>query len=237
MSDKQNITYKKQILIIYAVLTIVTLAVFWPVTQHEFSSDVENTYVTGNPYVQSGITLDGIRWAFSNTTWSRFWHPLTWLSLMLDYQIYGLNAFGYNLTNLILHILSTLLLFRLFNRMTGDIMKSAFVAALFAIHPLRIDLFASIHRRKDFLSLFFSMLTLCLYVYYTEKPVIKRYLAVIFSFVCALMSKPMVVTLPVIMILLDYWPLGRFKNQKGNFIFWQLKEKMFFFFYQPFFQL
>jgi len=225
MLAKINITHQKQILIVYAVLTIITLAVFWPVTQHEFSSEVEVTCVTGNTYVQSGITLEGIRWAFSNT-WVRFWHPLTWISLMLDYQIHGLNAFGYNLTNLILHILSTLLLFRLFHRMTGDIWKSAFIAALFAIHPLRMELFTSIHRRRDFLSIFFLMLTLCLYVYYTEKPVTKRYLAVLFSFICALMSKPMVVTLPVIMILLDYWPLRRFQARKGTFIFWQLKEKI-----------
>jgi protein O-mannosyl-transferase len=228
MLNKININPEKQILIVYAVLTIITLSVFWPVTQHEFSNADEAFHITENYYVQSGITLDGIRWAFSNT-WVRLWHPLTWLSLMLDSQIYGLNAFGYNLTNILLHIMSTLLLFWLFNRMTGDIWKSAFIAALFALHPLQLDLFDSIHRRKDFLSAFFWMLTLCLYVYYTEKPVIKRYLFVLFSFICALMSKPMVVTLPVIMILLDYWPLGRFQSRKVSLIFRQFKEKIPFF--------
>jgi protein O-mannosyl-transferase len=228
MLNKLNISPKKQILIVYASLTIITLAGFWQVTQHEFNNADEAFHVTENYYVQSGITLDGIRWAFSNT-WARFWHPLTWLSLMLDYQIYGLNAFGYNLTNIILHVMSTLLLFWLFNRMTGDIWKSAFIAALFALHPLQLILFGSIHRRKDFLSAFFWMLTLCLYVYYTEKPVIKRYMAVCFSFICALMSKPIVVTLPVIMILLDYWPLRRFRSLKISSIFRQLKEKSFFF--------
>jgi protein O-mannosyl-transferase len=226
MLKKININSKKQILIVYAVLTIITLAVFWQVTQHELSYKGE--YVTERPYVQSGISLDGIRWAFTDTE-AKFWQPLTWLSLMLDYQIYGLNAFGYNLTNIILHILTTLLLFSLFNRMTGEIWKSAFIAALFALHPLRLELFISMHRRKDLLCAFFWMLTLCLYVYYTEKPVIKRYLLVLFSFICALMSKPMAVTLPIIMILLDYWPLERFRKHKVNLIFWQFKEKSLFF--------
>ena len=148
---------------------------------------------------------------------------------MFDYQLYGLNAGGYHVTNLILHILSTLLLFWLFNRMTGEIWKSAFVAALFALHPLHVESVAWIAKRKDVLSAFFWMLTLCLYVYYTEKPVIRRYLLVLFSFVLALMSKPMVITLPVIMILLDYWPLKRFESKKGNLILWQLKEKLPFF--------
>ena len=127
-----------------------------------------------------------VRWAFS-TTYAEFWHPLTWLSLMLDYQLYGLNAGGYHMTNLILHILSTLLLFWLFNRMTGAIWKSAFVAAFFALHPLHVESVAWIAERKDVLSAFFWMLTLCLYVYYTEKPVIRRYLLVLFVFCPALL--------------------------------------------------
>jgi lipoprotein NlpI len=136
---------------------------------------------------------------------------------MLDYQLIGLNAGGYHITNLLLHIMSTLLLFWLFYRMTGAIWKSAFVAAFFALHPLHVESVAWIAERKDVLSAFFWMLTLCLYVYYTEKPVIKRYLLVLLGFVCALMSKPMVVTLPVIMILLDYWPLKRFQlKETGN---------------------
>ena len=205
MLNKINISPSRQKLIVCIVLTILTLVVFWQVNQYDFVFD-DLAYVTGNSHVQSGITLDGFSWAFS-TTDSEFWHPLTWLSLMFDYQLYGLNAGGYHLTNRILHILSTLLLFWLFCRMTGAIWKSAFVAALFALHPLHVESVAWIAERKDVLSGFFWMLTLCLYVYYTEKPAIKRYLLVLFSFVCALMSKPMVVTLPVIMILLDYWPL------------------------------
>ena len=227
MLNKINISPGRQKLIVYIFLTVVTLAVFWQVNQYDFVYFDDGVYVTNNSHIQSGITLDGIRWAFS-TTYAEFWHPLTWLSLMFDYQLHGLNAGGYHLTNLILHIMSALLLFWLFNRMTGAIWKSAFVAALFALHPLRVESVAWVAERKDVLSAFFWMLTLCLYVYYTEKPVIRRYLLVGFFFVCGLMSKSMVVTLPVVMILLDYWPLKRFQSQK-DLILWQLREKIPFF--------
>ena len=223
MLNKINVSTKEQALIAYVLLAMITLAVFWQVNQYDFVFD-DTVYVTENIYIRYGVTLEGIRWAFS-TTYAEFWHPLTWLSLLSDYQLFGFNSGGYHMTNLILHILSTLLLFWLFNRMTGAIWKSAFVAAIFALHPLHVESVAWISGRKDVLSAFFWMLTLCLYVYYTEKQVIKRYLLVLFSFALALLSKPMVVTLPVIMILLDYWPLGRFQSQKGNLILRQLKEK------------
>jgi hypothetical protein len=213
MLNKLNINPRKQKLIVYIALTVITLAVFWQVNHYAFINLDDPVYVIENSHIQSGITLDGFRWAFSST-YAEFWHPLTWLSLMFDYQLHGLNAGGYHVTNLILHILSTLLLFWLFNRMTGMMWRSAFVAAFFALHPLHVESVAWIAERKDVLSAFFWMLTLCLYVYYTEKPVMKRYLPVVFCFVLALMSKPMVVTLPVILILLDYWPLERLQSQK-----------------------
>jgi tetratricopeptide (TPR) repeat protein len=213
MLNKININSKKQILIVYIVLAVVTLAVFWQVNQYDFINFDDHVYVTENSHIQSGITLDGFRWAFS-TRYANLWNPLVWLSLMFDYQLHGLNAGGYHLTNLILHVMSALLLFWLFNRMTGAIWKSAFVAALFALHPLHVESVAWIAERKDVLSAFFWMLTLCLYVYYTEKPVIRRYLPVLFCFVLALMSKSMVVTLPVVMLLLDYWPLDRLLSRK-----------------------
>ncbi|MCX5848924.1 MAG: tetratricopeptide repeat protein [Deltaproteobacteria bacterium] len=228
MLNKLNISQSKKKLIVYIVLAVVTFAVFWQVNQYEFINLDDTLYVTENSHIQSGITLEGFRWAFS-TRYADLWNPLVWLSFMLDYQLYGLNASGYHVTNLILHIMSTLLLFWLFCRMTGAVWKSAFVAALFALHPLHVESVAWIAERKDVLSAFFWMLTLCLYVYYTEKPVIRRYLLVLFSFALALMSKPMVVTLPIIMILLDYWPLKRFESQKGNLVLWQLKEKIPFF--------
>jgi tetratricopeptide (TPR) repeat protein len=236
MLNKLCVNSKKQKLIVYIVLALVTLAVFWQVHQFDFVNFDDNIYVTQNSHIQSGITLDGLRWAFS-TTYAEFWHPLTWLSLIFDHQFYGLNPFGYHLTNLILHILSTLLLFWLFNRMTGTIWKSAFVAALFALHPLRVESVAWIAERKDVLSVFFWMLTLCLYVYYTEKPVIKRYLLVVFCFACGLMSKSMVITLPLVMILLDYWPIGRFQSRENNLMLWQLREKIPFFVFSAVFAI
>src|SRR5664280_186995 len=228
MLNKINISPEIQKLIVYIFLTVVTFTVFWQVNQYDFINFDDHLYVTQNMHIQSGITLDGVRWAFT-TKQTGLWNPLVWLSYMADYQLFGLKAGGYHLTNLILHILSTLLLFWLFHRMTGAIWRSAFVAGLFALHPLHVESVAWIAERKDVLSAFFWMLTLCLYVYYTEKPVIRRYLLVIFSFICALMSKPMVVTLPVILILLDYWPLRRFESKKGNLILWQLQEKAPFF--------
>jgi len=213
MLNKININPGKKKLIFCIVLTVVTLAVYWQVNQYGFVNFDDHVYVTQNIHIQSGITLDGCRWALG-THFFGLWNPLVWLSFMFDYQLYGLNAGGYHVTNLILHILSTLLLFWLFNRMTGAIWRSAFVAAFFALHPLHVESVAWIAERKDVLSAFFWMLTLCMYVYYTEKPVIKRYLLVVFCFVLALMSKPMVVTLPVILILLDYWPLNRLELRK-----------------------
>ena len=226
MLNRINLSSDRQKLIVYLALTVVTFTVFWQVNLYDFTNFDDPLYVTENSHIQSGITLAGIRWAFSTTYADSLWHPLIWLSFMLDNQLVGLNAGGYHITNLILHIFSTLLLFWLFNRMTGAIWRSAFVAAFFAVHPLHVESVAWIAERKDVLSAFFWMLTLCMYVYYTEKPVIKRYLPVVFCFVLALMSKSIVVTLPVILILLDYWPLKRFEFREGKFVLWQLKEKI-----------
>ncbi len=228
MLNKIHIHPAKQKLIIYLILIIITFAVFRQVTQCDFINYDDRFYITENSNIKSGITPGGISWAFS-TRYSGLWTPFLWISFMMDYTLYGMNAGGYHLTNLILHILSTLLLFGLFMRMTGAIWKSAFVASLFALHPLHVESVAWVAERKDVLSAFFWMLTLYLYAYYTEKPVIKRYLLVVFSFVGALLSKPMVVTLPVVMILLDYWPLKRFEAYKKDLIIWQLKEKALFF--------
>ena len=224
----KNIRPGIQNYLVYILLTVVTLAVFYQVKQYDFINIDDNIYVTENIHVLSGMTFEGFLWAF-RTTDAEFWHPLTWLSLMFDSQLYGLNAGGYHFTNLILHILSTLLLCWLFIRMTQSVWKSAFVGAIFALHPLHVESVAWIAERKDVLSAFFWMLTLCLYVRYTEKPVISRHLSVLFSFTCALMSKAMVVTLPVIMILLDYWPLRRFESKNGKILSWQVKEKIPFF--------
>ncbi len=212
MDMAMNTHSSKYKLIICIVLAVVTLAVYGQVNKFDFVNFDDPLYIQENHHIQSGVTPDSVRWAFG-TKYNDLWNPLVWLSFMFDYKLFGLNAGGYHVTNLILHILSALLLFWLFHRMTGAIWKSAFVAAFFALHPLHVESVAWVSERKDTLSAFFWMLTLCLYVRYTEKPVIQRYLHVLFFFACALMSKPMVVTIPVVMILLDYWPLKRFEPQ------------------------
>jgi Flp pilus assembly protein TadD len=224
LNSREKISPERKRLIVYLFLIVVTFAVFWQVNRYEFINLDDNIYVTLNSHIKEGITPDTASWIF-NTSYGKLWNPLVWLSYMADYRLFGLKAGGYHLTNLILHILSTLLLFWLFNRMTGALWRSAFVAALFALHPMHVESVAWIAERKDVLSAFFWMLTLCFYVYYTEKPVLRRYLPVVFAFILALMSKPMVITLPLIMILLDYWPLKRFESHKGNLLLWQLKEK------------
>jgi len=225
MNNKTQITSDRKKLIIYLFLIVATFAVYWQVNEYDFITFDDQAYVTENLNIQSGITLKSIGWSFT-TKYFGLWNPLVWLSFMADHELFGLKAGGYHLTNLIFHILSALLLFWLFQRMTKEIWKSAFVAALFALHPLHVESVAWIAERKDVLSGFFWMLTLCFYVYYTERPVFRRYALVLFSFIMALMSKPMVVTLPVVMILLDYWPLKRFALKRGNVLLWQLKEKI-----------
>lgn len=236
MSNKINPNTHGRQYIICILLVVASLAVFWQVHQYHFINYDDNVYVTHNHQVRSGVSIHGLQWAFS-TIHAQFWQPLTWLSLMLDYQINGLQAGGFHVTNLVLHLLSTLLLFGLLNRMTGAIWRSAFVAAVFAIHPLHVETVTWIAKRKDVLSAFFWMLTLWFYVHYSEKPDVKRYLLILISFLFALMSKPMVVTLPAIMILLDYWPLKRFDARKDNAILWQIKEKTPFFILSAFFAI
>jgi len=189
-------------------LIITTLAVFWQVKDHEFINFDDTEYVTENFHVRGGITFKGVTWAFT-TFHAGNWHPLTWLSHMLDVQLFGLKARWHHLMNLLFHIANTLLLFLVLHRMTKALWQSAFVAALFALHPLHVESVAWVAERKDVLSTFFWMLTMGAYVFYAEKPGIKRYLLAFFFFTLGLMSKPMLVTLPFVLLLLDYWPLKR----------------------------
>ncbi|MBN1363427.1 MAG: hypothetical protein JW976_01345, partial [Syntrophaceae bacterium] len=162
MLNKLNISENKKKLTVYVFLAAVTFAVYWQVNQFDFVDIDDGIYVTENFHIKSLKSLDGILWAFGSMgkKYGEIWNPLVWLSLMLDYKLYGLNAGGYHLTNLTLHILSTLLLFWLFNRATKEIWPSAFVAAVFALHPLHVESVAWISERKDVLSAFFWMLTL-----------------------------------------------------------------------------
>jgi Flp pilus assembly protein TadD len=192
------------------ILVISILVVFWNVKDFGFLDYDDDLYVTRNIHVLSGITFKGLSWAFT-TNFPHFWMPLTWFTFMLDHELFGLNPGGYHLVNLLFHILSTLLLFLVLKRMTGAFWRSFFVAALFALHPLHVESVAWIAERKDVLSTFFWMLVMWFYVLYVERPVFYRYLPVLLFFIFGLMSKPMLVTLPFVLLLLDYWPLKRFQ--------------------------
>jgi tetratricopeptide (TPR) repeat protein len=193
-------------------LILAPLAAFWGVWHNQFVNFDDDKYVTDNFPVQWGLTLKGFTWAFS-TTHAGNWHPLTWLSHMLDCQLFGLGPGGHHLTNLLFHLANTLLLFLLLQRMTRALWPSALVAALFAVHPLHVESVAWVAERKDVLSTFFWMLTMWAYVWYVEGPEIKRYLLVLLCYSLGLMAKPMLVTLPLVLLLLDYWPLGRWPRE------------------------
>ena len=196
-------------------LVAVTWAVFGQTLAHDFVNFDDHVYVYDNPLVIRGLSAEGIIGAFTHTH-ARNWHPLTTLSHMLDCQLYGLNAGGHHLTNVILHTISVLLLFLVLKQMTGAFWQSAFVAGVFAIHPLHVESVAWIAERKDVLSAVFFMLTLAAYARYARAPSAPRYLLVALLFAFGLMSKPMLVTLPFVLLLLDYWPLGRLGGQKSE---------------------
>ena len=194
---------------IVLLLVIATLSVFWQIQNNKFVNYDDETYITKNSHVRTGMRFENVTWAFASMYASN-WHPLTWLSHMLDCQIYGLNPKGHHLNNLLLHIANTLLLFFVLNRMTGAFWRSIFVAALFALHPLHVESVAWAAERKDVLSTFFCMLTIWAYARYVELPCLNRYLPCLLFFALGLMSKAMLVTLPFVLLLLDYWPLRRF---------------------------
>jgi Flp pilus assembly protein TadD len=195
-------------LIVSLFLIVATFAVYGQVRNHDFVNFDDQDYVTENRHVQDGLTLEGLEWAFT-TPFGGHWYPLTWLSHMTDFQLFGLNAGRHHLTSLLIHMTNTLLLFFVFNRMTGDVWRSGFVAALFALHPLHVESVAWVSDRKDVLSAFFWIVTMWSYVRYVERPRTNRYLLVVIFFVLGLMSKATLVTLPFVLLLLDYWPLGR----------------------------
>jgi protein O-mannosyl-transferase len=190
-------------------LVAITLAVYWQVQGHDFLIWDDFAYIVENPHVRSGLSVENVLWAFT-TTHASYWHPLTWLSHMLDCELYGLNPQGHHFNALLLHTASTLMLFLVLRGMTGALWRSACVAALFSLHPLRIESVAWAAERKDLLGGLFWMLTLWAYLRYVRRPETKNYLVILLSFSLGLMAKPTVVTLPFALLLLDYWPLGRF---------------------------
>jgi tetratricopeptide (TPR) repeat protein len=223
--------------LVCVLLAGATLAVYWQVSGFAFTNFDDPGMVLNNPMVLRGLTARGLSWALT-TSWFEYWHPLTWLSHMLDCELFGLNAGGHHLVSVGFHSASTLLLFAVLRRMTGALWRSAIVAALFALHPLHVESVAWIAERKDVLSGFFFMLTLWAYVRYAEKSKVgiqesgvrsqnpasgftfhatrntqhatRFYLLSLFFFACGLMSKPMLVTLPFLLLLLDFWPLQRY---------------------------
>ena len=202
-------------IVLASVLAVMTLLLYQPVIHHEFLNYDDNEYVTSNSHVQMGLTLRNVRWAFTSLDVSN-WHPLTWISHMADYQLFGPHAGGHHYSNLLLHVVNVVLLFLLLQLATGALWRSFFVAALFAIHPLNIETVAWISERKSLLSTFFSFLAVASYGWYVKGRSISRYLLTCVLFVLALMAKPMAVTLPVILLLLDYWPLRRFSFDESS---------------------
>ncbi len=216
---------KSLVISIYLVLTVSALLVFWQVRNFNFVNYDDGIYVSENPHVLNGLTVDNVIWAFT-TGYANFWHPLTWLSYMLDGQLFGSNPAGYHFTNLFLHIANTLLLFLVLKQMTNALWQSAFVAALFALHPLHVESVAWVSERKDVLSAFFWILTIAAYYSYIKRPGVLRYLLTLFVFALGLMSKPMLVTLPFVLLLLDYWPLDRISRLQWKILYNLVVEKI-----------
>jgi hypothetical protein len=206
--DFYKIDGRAHIILICLVLTSMVLAVFAQIRSHEFVDYDDSEYITGNNAVLTGLSWQNVQWAFTATV-SNHWHPLTWLSHMLDCRLFGTDAGRHHLTNLFLHIANTLLLFYVLKLMTNAIWQSAFIAALFALHPLHVESVAWASERKDTLSTLFWILTMWAYGSYAKKPNAAKYVSAIVFFVLGLMSKSMLVTLPLILLLLDYWPLER----------------------------
>ena len=221
-------------LLICLVLATATVAAYWPLRGNQFINYDDQDYLTSNPDVQSGLTWKEIGWAFT-TGYAGNWHPLTWVSHMLDWQLYGAAAGGHHVTNLVIHTTNVLLLFLLLWRITGALERSALVAALFALHPLHVESVAWASERKDVLSALFFLLTLWAFSTYVarlrlrstdnERPSGTRraslpswifYALSVLLFACGLMSKPMLVTLPFLLLLLDYWPLQRWQHSAGQ---------------------
>jgi len=213
--------------LIYVMLGLVTLAIYWPITRAAFINYDDNMYILENAHVQSGLNWKGVTWAFT-TGYAANWHPLTWISHEFDCQLYGLDAGKHHLTSLLFHIANTLLLFGLLRVMTGTFWRSAMVAALFAWHPMHVESVAWVAERKDVLSTFFWLLTMLAYWKYANefkvrpsvagdameggrpKSKVKLYYALaLICFALGLMCKPMLVTLPFVLLLMDFWPLGR----------------------------
>ena len=207
MTDKSNPK-----LLCLILLFVSTFLVYWQITGNEFINFDDGLYITNNPWVKDGLTIDGMIWAFDlDYKGGLYWHPLAWLSHMTDVELFGLNPGGHHFVSMMFHIICSMLLFLTLNLMTGSVWKSFFTASLFALHPLNADTVAWAAERKNLLSTLFWMLTVLSYIYYASRPNFIKYLLVVIVFLLGILSKPMLVTLPCALLLLDYWPLRRFQ--------------------------
>src|SRR3989338_2395848 len=189
---------------VIAVLAALTMAVFWQVRHHEFVEIDDELYIPRNPHVQQGFTAESVRWAVTSF-YATNWHPVTWLSHMLDVRLFGLRPGGHHLVSVAIHLANAILLFLLLRRLTGDLWPGAFVAALFAVHPLDAESVAWVAERKNVLSTFFWLCALWLHAVYAARPNAVRYAAVWVALAVGLMAKPMLVMAPVTLLLLDYF--------------------------------
>ena len=198
----------RRVLFVSLGLAAACLAVFGPAVRFQFLNFDDNACVYENPWVRGGFSLTGILWAFRTIDYF-YWQPVTWLSHMLDCQIFGLRPAGHHLVNILLHMANSILVFLAFRRLTGAFWRSAVLAALFAVHPLRLESVVWVTERKDVLSAFWFLAMVHAYLWFVARPSHRRYLCVLAAFALGLMSKPMLVTAPLLLLLLDYWPLGR----------------------------
>ncbi|MGA2092825.1 MAG: tetratricopeptide repeat protein, partial [Sedimentisphaerales bacterium] len=216
-----DLVKRNTVVFVYSALILSTLLVFWQVRNFDFVNYDDKVYICENPHVSNGLTPSGVIWAFT-TCYMGYWQPLTWLSLMMNSQLFGPGPGWFHLVNVFLHLANTLLLFAVLRKMTAALWPSAFVAALFAIHPMHVESVAWISERKDVLSTLFWLLTMRAYIRYASNPPInwgakfRNYGLALVFFALGLMSKPMLVTLPFILLLLDYWPLNRIRNPQSK---------------------
>lgn len=203
------------ICLIIILLLLTTGAVYWQAAGFQFLQYDDNVYVVDNSRIYDGLTQSNIRWAFTGIV-NGNWQPLVWLSYMLDSQISGIDAQSFHLTNLILHIINALLLFLILYNTTGSLWRSSFITAIFALHPLHVESVAWVSERKDVLSTLLLFITIFVYILYVRKPKLWRLALATFFFALGLMAKPMLVTLPLILLLLDFWPLGRLTKSDRN---------------------
>jgi len=199
---------RRRTLLLCMLLTTAALLSYSSVTHNGFLNYDDDQYVTSNVHVRSGLTPDTVKWAFTTFFYAN-WHPLTWLSHALDCQLFALNPAGHHNTSVLLHTVNAVLLFLLLQSATGFRWRSLMVAALFALHPINVESVAWVAERKNVLSMFFFLLALYAYTWYARRPGIERYTTVFFAFAVSLLAKPQAITFPFLLLLWDYWPLGR----------------------------